>query len=173
MKTYPAIAIANFFIKKSITDERCKTNLALQKLVFFAHANALHSTGIPLVSDPCTAWPYGPVFVPLYHALKRFGDQPIDSLIQIAAFDENNNPVAVTPQIANDDEETAAYLEDGWQSLSGFSAGRLVAASHQRGGAWFETVQAFVPDPSNIDDVFRLLPHDVTIFRHTIERCGR
>lgn len=171
MTPHSAIEVANFFIKKSLDDQVPRTNLALQKIVFFAHANASHNHSVSLVTDPCMAWPYGPIFVSLYEVLKEYENSPVDQLIQIAQLDGHGGAKVVTPNV--DDPDTQHYLETAWNAIGHFSAGKLVSASHQKGGAWFETVKKFVPDPTDTKQVFSLLPRNVTILEPVIRRCGR
>jgi uncharacterized phage-associated protein len=53
------------------------TNLALQKLLYFAHGIHLTKTQLPLVSGYFEAWKHGPVHPGAYAAFKSARDQPI------------------------------------------------------------------------------------------------
>src|SRR5260221_12006869 len=53
------------------------TNLALQKLLYFAHGIYLVKTKYPLVYGYFEAWEYGPVHPTAYAAFKAAGDQSI------------------------------------------------------------------------------------------------
>ena len=56
------------------------TNLALQKLLYFAHGIFLNeSRGKPLVSGYFEAWQHGPVRPAAYKAFKGAGARPITS----------------------------------------------------------------------------------------------
>ena len=54
------------------------TNLALQKLLYFAHSIFLIEAKRPLVSGYFEAWQYGPVHPAAYSAFKTAGSSPID-----------------------------------------------------------------------------------------------
>ena len=173
MRPYSAIAVANFFIGRSLADRVPRTNLALQKLVFFAHAAHFKGRGEPLVSDPVTAWPYGPVFVDLYRALAAHGARPVPGKIRVPVLTAGGGASVVVPEVPARDADTTAFLQDAWESMGRFPAGKLVSASHSRGGAWFETVQKFVADPDDMERVFAELPRNVTVLDEAIQRCGR
>src|SRR5215469_12461877 len=53
------------------------TNLALQKLLYFAHGQHLIETKEPLVTGYFEAWQFGPVHPAAYSAFKSAGDRPI------------------------------------------------------------------------------------------------
>jgi uncharacterized phage-associated protein len=53
------------------------TNLALQKLLYFAHALFLIERKRPLISGYFEAWEYGPVHPTVYQAFKSARDKPI------------------------------------------------------------------------------------------------
>nr|WP_249158178.1 type II toxin-antitoxin system antitoxin SocA domain-containing protein [Bradyrhizobium jicamae] len=53
------------------------SNLALQKLLYFAHATFLIETGTPLVSGFFEAWKYGPVHPIVYRSFRSSEGRPI------------------------------------------------------------------------------------------------
>ena len=53
------------------------TNLALQKLLYFAHALFLIERKRPLVSGYFEAWEFGPVHPAVYQSFKDARDKPI------------------------------------------------------------------------------------------------
>ncbi len=173
MQTYSAIAVANYFIGRALHDDVPRTNLALQKLVFFSHATYFRYKGEPLVSDPVTAWPYGPVFVELYRELSSYGSRPVSDKIKVPVLTPGGEASVVVPEVPDSDADTCRFLLDAWEAMGRFSVGKLVSASHSRGGAWFETVEKFVDDPTNMERVFAELPRNVTILDEVIKRCGR
>lgn len=170
---YAAVAVANFFIGKSLAEEFPRTNLALQKLVFFSHATYYKKFGTPLVDDPAIAWPYGPVFLDLYQRLAKYGNSPVQEKIRVAKIADDGTISSGIPCIQEDDFDTKSFLSAAWNALGHFPVGKLVSASHSSGGAWFETVQKLNIDPTNMDVVFRELPRNVTIFDEVIRKCGR
>jgi uncharacterized phage-associated protein len=74
---YDAIAIANYFIEKSLATGKRLTPMQLVKLVYIAHGWYLARTGKPLLADAVQAWQFGPVIPTLYHEFKQFRDGQI------------------------------------------------------------------------------------------------
>jgi len=60
-KPYDARAIANLMLDEASEMDRGVTNLALQKLLYFAHSLFLIEYKRPLVSGYFEAWKLGPV----------------------------------------------------------------------------------------------------------------
>lgn len=70
-------SVANLMLDEAQLD-RCEvTNLALQKLLYFAHGLFLSETEQPLVSGYFEAWQHGPVHRTLYQAFREAGSLPI------------------------------------------------------------------------------------------------
>ncbi len=70
---YDPRAVANLMLDEA---KRCGiniSNLALQKLLYFAHGIYLTKTKRPLVSGYFEAWQYGPVHPAVYRAFKGSG----------------------------------------------------------------------------------------------------
>lgn len=101
------------------------TNLKLNKIVYYAQVESLRKGNRSLFTDPIEAWQYGPVEPAVYHAFKKYGDDPILT------------PTA-SPQL---DEYTEAVLEEVVQKYATLTAFDLVNLTHQPGGAWSKTFQ--------------------------------
>lgn len=172
--SYSAIAVANYFIDKSLSSKRTVTNMKMQKLVYFAHAVYFHEHHEPLISDPVTAMQHGPVIMSLYVRLKRYGSSPITQKIEIAQ--ESDDLIyaweSVIPSIRKEDTDTRAYLDRVWTKLSPLEAWQLRAVSHMEGGAWYKTLTNFGIDPKNSEAVANL-PRNLTILDNVIEECGK
>jgi len=112
------------------------TNLALQKLLYFAHAHFLIRTRKPLVQGAFEAWTYGPVHPAVYQAFKSEADNPI----QGRAVARNVMTGATTPLPTPDDAEVRTHLRDMLQSYGRLSPGRLVEISHAPRGPWATVV---------------------------------
>ncbi len=76
---YSAIAIANFFIDKSLKTGIQLTDMMLQKMVFFAHAVYMKTRHEPLIDDAIIAMQHGPVIMSLYQELKSTAGTPLHS----------------------------------------------------------------------------------------------
>ena len=98
------------------------------------------------MSEKPQAWPYGPVFETLYHELKGFGSQDIDSyLVQMNT--ETGERQALVPVFA--DVDFWGLLDQVWDRYSGFSALQLSALTHESGGPWEQarrTNAGWLPD---------------------------
>jgi len=75
---YDPRAIANLMLDEADRSGINVTNLALQKLLYFAHSIFLIESKHPLVSGYFEAWQYGPVHPTVYSAFKTAGSSPID-----------------------------------------------------------------------------------------------
>ena len=98
------------------------SNLAMQKLLYIAH---MYHLGMydesPLVTGYFEAWDYGPVHPTLYHAVKRFGADPVEDVF------------GSIPDIV---EGSETQLLDAVVDQLSDSTSRLVAITHWDNGAW-------------------------------------
>ena len=183
---YSAVAIANFFIKKGLDEKVPLSNMKVQKLVYFAHAIYSASYDKLLVGEPFVAWPHGPVVVSLHQELEIYEEKPITS--QIFSLDVEKSSVVCKPEeVPSFDTETIKFLELTWQKLSPYTAWQLRELSHDRGGAWFHTVDDYFKrlnlgrkeqnkkeiDINNFQDLYNNLPRNLTILDEDIKECGR
>ena len=172
---YSATAIANYFIDKSIKEKRGLTPLHIIKMTYFSHAVFFNSNHKALFSDPVVAWKHGPVIVSLYHSLKCYGNNPVTDMISVAKPVSDGGKFSfklVIPSIRTDDTEIIDFLNLAWEKLSSIDTWRLREYSHEKGGAWYETVKEKISDPSD-DKLLSNLPRNLTILDSVIERCGR
>ena len=117
---YPALAIANEFIKVARERNKQLTPMELLKLVYFAHGWYLALSGVPLINEPVQAWRFGPVIPSIYHAFKRYGSGPIIALATSDPFE---------PPIWGAQDSVAAHeysIDDGLDSNENETAKRLV-----------------------------------------------
>lgn len=80
-----ARAIANLLLDLSDSHGIVLTNLKLQKLLYFAHAETLVCERRALIRQSFEAWQMGPVVKVIYDQFKKFKDRPI--LEHAKAFD--------------------------------------------------------------------------------------
>lgn len=125
-------SIANLMLDEA---DRCGhriTNLALQKLLYFAHAIFLIEEKRPLVSGYFEAWEYGPVNPTAYQAFKSAGTQPITfraTRVEVATGTRAN----IAPP---DDLAVRQHVARIMQSYGRMTPGRLVDISHAKGAPW-------------------------------------
>lgn len=125
-------SIANLLLDQADEIGVAITNLALQKLLYFAHGIFLVERKTPLVSGYFEAWQYGPVHPALYQAFKAAGDSPItfratrqDLISGVERRIEPPSSPAVIHHIAR---ILAAYGH--------LTPGRLIEISHAKGAPW-------------------------------------
>lgn len=136
---YETKAVANLLLDWAAAEGAPVTNLKLQKLLFFAHADHLVSTGHPLVRDEFEAWSYGPVIPAVYQEFKRFSDNPITG--RAFRFD----PVRQVRLIAEAQmsAEDVALLRRSCSIYMPVGAGLLSQRSHKPGGPWAVALAMF------------------------------
>jgi uncharacterized phage-associated protein len=157
MTAHDPRAIANLMLEEADQRDIGITNLALQKLLYFAHGIYLTQTKKPLVSGYFEAWQYGPVHPSAYRAFKKSGSSPIT----IRA--EGKDPLTGRPRPirAVDDHAVTDLVRHVLRSYGSMSPGRLVDLSHAKGSPW-----AYIVDKSRTSVAFGLqIPDTVIIDR--------
>lgn len=124
--------VANYMLDVAAKRNIQVTNLALQKLLFFAHAISLTERRAKLVSGYFEAWQYGPVHPAVYQAFKAAGSTPIN--FRAEAFDpvsRQKRPLERLNDQAKRDICHRVIIQFG-----NMTAGRLVDITHAKGGPW-------------------------------------
>jgi uncharacterized phage-associated protein len=125
-------AIANLMLDEAERSGFPLKNLALQKLLYFAHALFLVERKRPLVSGYFEAWTYGPVHPTAYQAFKVAGADDINfraERVNPATGECSEVPVP-------DDRDIRRHVARIMQTWGRLSTGRLVDISHARGAPW-------------------------------------
>lgn len=136
------------------------TNLALQKLLFFAHGLHLIETKQPLVSGYFEAWQYGPVHPTAYRAFKASGARPID--FRATAHDPLTGRPRALPEL--DDNEIVSRITRVMALYGQMTPGRLVEISHAPGSPWW-----YIVNQARVSAAFGLrIPDSVILerFKH-------
>ena len=123
------LAIANFFIRKSIKEKRPISQIKLQKLIYFAHGFYLAVKEKPLVNEKIEAWQYGPVVPLIYHRFKNWGNSPIRRVL----IEKSDNLLI--------SEDVVEFLDLVWHKFAGYSASELVDMSHEKDGPWHKSIE--------------------------------
>lgn len=129
---YDPRSIANLMLEEGHRRDTAITNLALQKLLYFAHALFLVERKCRLVSGNFEAWQYGPVHPTVYEAFKSAGDKPIT--IRAAGINVITGQRLELP--LPDHPEVRRHIERVMLSYGSLTPGRLVDISHAKGAPW-------------------------------------
>ncbi|WP_430514173.1 type VI toxin-antitoxin system SocA family antitoxin [Pannonibacter phragmitetus] len=129
---YDPRAIANLLLDEADRRGWKITNLALQKLLYFAHGLYLTKMKSPLVSGYFEAWQYGPVHPSVYRAFKPSGSEPINS--RAVAQDPLTGKARDLPKPT--DLDVIDLVSDVMRSYGHLPPGRLVDLSHAKGSPW-------------------------------------
>lgn len=158
MPPYDPRAVANLLLDLASRNEGGPleiSNLALQKLLYFAHGHFLIRTGKPLVQGAFEAWKYGPVHPAVYQAFREEAGRPI----RCRAVARNVMTGATSPLALPEDTEVRRHLSEVLRSYGALSPGRLVDISHARNGPWWTVV-----NKAKTSVVLGLrIPDDVTV----------
>ncbi len=115
---YRAETIAKWFVAYAEADDADRSNLKVQKLLYYSQGHHLAQTGLPLFSDPIQAWSHGPVVPVVYHQFKSFGSADV-TLEPGDPFD--------WPDV---DPKTTQLLIQVWETYGQFGAWRLRNMTH-------------------------------------------
>lgn len=129
---YDPRAVANLLLDTADSFGVAISNLALQKLLYFAHAHFLIETGKPLVQGAFEAWTKGPVHPAIYHSFKAAGREPI----RIRATRRNVMTGETGALIPPDHPDVSRHIRKVLDAYGHLSAGLLVAISHAPKGPW-------------------------------------
>ncbi len=157
---YDPRAIANLMLDEADTWDWKITNLALQKLLYFAHGIHLIRTEQPLVSGYFEAWKFGPVHPSVYRAFKPSGADPI--VTRAVGRDPLTGQTRDLPKPS--DIEVIRLVSDVVRSLGHLSPGQLVDLSHAKDAPWSAVV-----DKARTNVAFGMrIPDNVIVdrFRH-------
>lgn len=159
---FPAKGIANYVLDWSQDNGIKRTNLDVQKLVYFCHVLYLVETRQALVRESFEAWKYGPVIPALYRALKNNEDRCITSrLTSLSAKTGLQEEVSL--EFLPHDEDILNRSMRIYGALSTFD---LVDISHEMGGPWFSRYQSDEQSQSGL----RILNKKILEF-YSLRKC--
>lgn len=149
MKPYPAIRVANYFIKKGLEEGGGVSPMKVQKLTYFAHGWHLALYDSPLIDEDIQAWTYGPVIPSLYHKLKGFGNLAIDRPLPEVSGRFSSREV-----VREVEERDGKFLDFIWRLYGKYSAVDLSVLTHVSDSPWDRAMEA------NKDAEMRNVPID-------------
>jgi uncharacterized phage-associated protein len=155
--THDPRSICNLILDEADKTKRAITNLALQKLLYFAHGLHLVETKNPLVTGFFEAWQFGPVHPIAYRAFKSAGANPIQSRATIQdPFTHSVRSVAECTDLA-----VKARVRRIVTMYVDMTPGRLIEISHAKGAPW-----QFIVDKARTETILGLrIPNDVIASR--------
>lgn len=123
-----SIIVANFFVKKSLQENKVITPMKVIKLTYIAHGWYLGLVENPLLDENAEAWMYGPVVPSVYHAFKNYRKGNIDKLA----------PEGVYPpsQEIDRNEFTKKFLETIWEKYKEYDGTQLSELTHKPNTPW-------------------------------------
>lgn len=136
VKPHDARAVANLLLQRATVRGMKMSNLALQKLLYFAHGAYLIRTGRPLVSGYFEAWRYGPVHPLVYETFKDQGARAITKTATRTDW-STGQEVALDRVV---DQDAADAIDQILTSLGRLPVGRLIDLSHAPKGPWAHVV---------------------------------
>lgn len=161
---YDPRVLANFILDAADRLGLLITNMALHKIMFFAHGWSIAERGRPLVAATFEAWQHGPVMPIIYRQFSKFGRQPVRdraTRVDIAT----GRDVRMDAKLAVDD---AAFVERVTAMLGPVSALVLSDMSHEPGGPWdlvWNSKQRVNPG--------MVIPHDLIASYFAQQAAGR
>lgn len=161
---YDVRDIANFTLDYADKRGIVMTNLALQKLMYFAHGWFFSIYDEPLIKNKFEAWQYGPVQRVIYEQFKTCKDKPIRGIRATYINPMTGEGIYKDYDIDTAHEEVIIAV---LQKYEKFSASQLVDESHAEDSPWeFVWQQAEevvypgmkIPDALILDHFKRLNP---------------
>ena len=132
--TYRAVDIAFRLLKHAKDQDKCFSNLQLQKLAYVCHGLSLAHYQRPLVIDDVFAWKFGPVLPSMYFRFKSYGAEVITEQAEVEL-----------------DAESDAILQEVVSQFGHLTGPQLVALTHRDDSPWHQvwdgTHQKVIPDP--------------------------
>ncbi len=154
---YPALVVANAFVRMGLEAGRPVDPMKMQKLVYLAHGFNLALLDKPLISERIEAWPYGPVVPTLYYTFKHYRSQ---SITEEATTDSGSRLDATTQDL----------LSQVWAKYGGRNAIDLSMLTHEPGYAWDITRKGCQPGSWSSPEISQDLIKDEFIRRTRASR---
>ncbi len=130
---YDVRDVANFTLDYADDRGFPISNLALQKLLYFAHGWFFSIYDSPLIKNKFEAWQFGPVQRVLYDQFKCFKDNPIRGVRATFLNPLTGEAVYREPSISADH---ASVIKAVLAKYERFSASQLVSLSHVEDSPW-------------------------------------
>lgn len=130
---YDVRDVANFILDLAEERRADISNLALQKLLYFAHGWFFAIYDAPLIKNKFEAWQYGPVQRVIYDQFKSFGSNAIRGR-RAKRIDPLTGDLILLDYSIKDDH--SAVIRAIFEKYERYTAGQLVEESHTEDGPW-------------------------------------
>ena len=140
---YEARKICNYLLASFSGEGYPLTNLRLNKLIYFIHAETLKLKPEGLIRNYFEAWQYGPVIRPVFDLFKVYGERPITGLALYLDYASGKQMPIPHDDISPIDMQSIHRL---FKEYNKFSTSELVALSHEPGGPWDIVYRAHLAD---------------------------
>src|SRR5262249_48858984 len=130
---YEARKICNFLLASYDAKRFDITNLRINKLLYFIHAEALALKPDGLIRNHFEAWQFGPVIRPVFDTFKLYGDRVITAPATYLDYASGQQLPIPYDDIVKSDQE---FVQTIFESYSRFSTHQLVSLSHEKDGPW-------------------------------------
>ena len=161
---YDPRSVANLMLDVADDNKIEVTNIALQKLLYFANGLYLTEHSKPLVSGYFEAWTYGPVHPAVYDAFKVAGANPIN--FRAYGCDPLTGQQKELQRIT--DKFVSRFLTKIVLGYAESSASRLIEISHAKKAPW-----DFIEKKARHSVVLGMrIPNDVIIERFMFHKVS-
>lgn len=125
-------AVVNLILKCGSELDLQFSNLAVQKLLYFAHSSYLVTNRKPLISGVFEAWEHGPVCRAIYNELKSYGRSKITQPItKKDLFTGEERPIPASSKLS-----VVSHVYGVTKTLGRLSPSELRNLSHIHNGPW-------------------------------------
>jgi uncharacterized phage-associated protein len=129
---YDARAVANFFLDLAEARRLTLTQIAILKLLYFAHGWYLAIEGQPLISQEFEAWKHGPVVKVVRDAFKNYEAAPITERARKLNILTGARTL-VEPDLTHAD---GAFIRKIFDAYHVYDAWELSDMTHEVGSPW-------------------------------------
>jgi uncharacterized phage-associated protein len=143
---YEARKICNFLLARYDAKRFELTNLRINKLLYFIHADSLAHKPDGLVRNHFEAWQYGPVIRPVFDVFKIYGDNFISAPAAYLDYASGQNLPIPYFDI---NESDLGLIQITFEQYSRFSTSQLVSLSHEPDGPWDIVFKAHLADKTS------------------------
>jgi uncharacterized phage-associated protein len=141
---YSGLAIADYFVKKALSEDKPITNMHVLKMIYFAQGFGFTELNRRLIKDDFYAWQWGPVEITTYETFRKYGGGSIKAI---------SNKTNKELEDIEQQENIVAFLDKIYK-LRSIDPFVLSEKTHTQGSPWAKTKAYDVIDINLIHDYF-------------------